>query len=237
MKYVFSSKEKLGDIVVKMPKAVEVFKAYEIDFCCGGSRSLIEAIKEHNLKEEEVLEKLQVAYEEVKDLKDESIDWTKAPLSSLVDYVVNTHHAYLVQELPKLSQLTTKILRVHGEDHGNVLSPVHKLFHTLKMELEQHLIKEEEIVFPLIKEYEANPSSELLDKTLKTINELESEHDEVGNILREIRKVTDGYTVPSDGCYSYDLTFKGLELLEGDTFQHVHLENNILFSRLETMKK
>jgi len=236
MKYIFSSNDKIGDIVVKLPKASEVFKAFQIDFCCGGNRPLIEAINENGLNEEVVLSKLQDAYEQVQGLKVEGTDWTKASFSDLIDHVINTHHAYLNQELPKLSELTRKIYRVHGADHTE-LSNVYKLFHTLKMELEQHLIKEEEIVFPLIKKYEANPSDELLEKTLNVITELEGEHEEAGNVLKELRKITNGYKMPSDGCQSYDLTFKGLELLESDTFQHIHLENNIMFPRLATLRK
>jgi len=236
MKYIFSSNDKIGDIVVKLPKASEVFKAFQIDFCCGGNRPLIEAINENGLNEEVVLSKLQDAYEQVQGLKVEGTDWTKASFSDLIDHVINTHHAYLNQELPKLSELTRKIYRVHGADHTE-LSNVYKLFHTLKMELEQHLIKEEEIVFPLIKKYEANPSDELLEKTLNVITELEGEHEEAGNVLKELRKITNGYKMPSDGCQSYDLTFKGLELLESDTFQHIHLENNIMFPRLAALRK
>lgn len=236
MKYVFSINDKIGDIVVKLPKAGEIFKEFKIDFCCGGGRTLAEAIKEQGLSEEEILLKLQRAYEKMQDLKDESNDWENASFSDLIDHVVNTHHAYLNEELPKLSQLVKTIYRVHGSNH-NELSKVYKLFHTLKMELEEHLIKEEEIVFPLIKEYESNQSHETLEKALKTIEELENEHDAAGDILKELRKITDDYTMPSDGCQSYDLTYRGLELLESDIFQHIHLENNIMFPRLSRFKK
>jgi len=172
----------------------------------------------------------------LQNLKSEDKNWTNISFSDLIDHVVNTHHAYLNVELPKLSELVRKIYRVHGEGHPE-LSDVYRLFHTLKMELEQHLIKEEEIVFPLIKQYEENPSHELLERTLKVINELEGEHEGAGDILKELRKVTNSYEMPSDGCYSYDLTFKGLEHLESDTFQHIHLENNIMFPRLASFKK
>lgn len=236
MKYVFSSNDKIGDIVVRLPKASEIFKEFQIDFCCGGHRPLIEAIKENGLEEEAVLAKLQEAYEEVKDLKDENIDWTQASFSDLIDHIVNTHHAFLYRELPKLSELTRKIYRVHGAGHSE-LADVYKLFHTLKMELEEHLIKEEEIVFPLIKQYEANPSDELLDKALVAIEELEGEHEGAGDILKELRKVTNNYQVPEDGCASYELTFRGIEMVESDTFQHIHLENNIMFPRLAALKK
>lgn len=236
MEYVFSSNDKIGDIVARMPKASEVFKVFKIDFCCGGHRPLMEAINEGGLNEEEVLSKLQEAYEEVKDLKSENEDWTKASFMNLIDHVVNTHHAYLNEVLPKLSQLTKTIYRVHGPSHGE-LSNVYKLFHTLKMELEEHLIKEEEIVFPLIKEYETNLSDEVLEKALKAIEELEGEHDAAGDLIKELRKITDDYTAPSDGCETYDLTYKLLENVESDLFQHIHLENNVMFPRLGALRK
>ncbi len=105
------------------------------------------------------------------------------------------------------------------------------------MELEEHLIKEEEIVFPLIKEYETNPSDKVLEKTLKAIEELESEHDAAGDIIKELRKITDDFTAPSDGCETYDLTYKLLEDVESDLFQHIHLENNVMFPKLASLRK
>lgn len=233
---VFHSSQKIGEIVTKFPKSADILKEYRIDFCCGGDRPLITAIREQGLNEAEILDRINNLYEEVKSVKTEDIDWEKESMSKLIDHVVNTHHAYLGVELPIISELTTKILRVHGEGHPE-LSKVHKLFHSLKMELEQHLIKEEEIEFPLIKKYEQNPSKEALEKILKVEKELEEEHVGAGDILKELRKITKDYTVPEDGCNSYRLTYKKLEELEADTFQHIHLENNILFPRLENENK
>ncbi|GLC30647.1 iron-sulfur cluster repair di-iron protein [Clostridium omnivorum] len=232
----FHSSQKIGEIVTKFPKSADILKEYRIDFCCGGDRPLITAIKEQGLNEAEILDRINNLYEEVKSVKTEDIDWEKESMSKLIDHVVNTHHAYLGVELPIISELTTKILRVHGEGHPE-LSKVHKLFHSLKMELEQHLIKEEEIEFPLIKKYEENPSKEALEKILKVEKELEEEHVGAGDILKELRKITKDYAVPEDGCNSYRLTYKKLEELEADTFQHIHLENNILFPRLENENK
>lgn len=236
MKGLFKSTEKIGDIAARFPKAMEIFKEYHIDFCCGGDAPLIHEIEEHNLNEEEVLSRLEEAYENYKATESEVKDWTKAAYGDLIEHVVNTHHAYLAQNLPKLSELTTKILRVHGDHHAE-LAKVHRLFHSLKMELEQHLIKEEERVFPLIKEFEKNPSLELLNKTVGIINELEDEHEGAGDILKELRKITSNYAVPHDGCRTYELTYLLLEELEGDLFMHIHLENNIMFPRFAEERK
>ncbi len=122
-------------------------------------------------------------------------------------------------------------MRVHGINH-NVLFRVHKLFSMLKTELEQHLLKEEQILFPLIKEYDINPSVNQLQKINEVINETEEEHEGAGDILKELRKITNDFKVPNDGCNTYVIAFKIIEELESDLFQHIHLENNILFKRM-----
>lgn len=223
----------IGEIVSLLPKASELFKQYGIDFCCGGNRPLAEAIKEQNLNEAEIMEKLNRNYEESKTKAEENKDFRNMSYDSLIDHIVDTHHTYMKKELPQISELVTKILRVHGLHHGDVLMRVHKLFHSLKTELEQHLFKEEAILFPLIKEYRENPSGELLNRVMQVMQETEDEHEGAGDILKELRKITGDYTVPADGCTTYRLTFRKLEEMESDLFQHIHLENNILFVRLE----
>jgi regulator of cell morphogenesis and NO signaling len=101
------------------------------------------------------------------------------------------------------------------------------------MELEQHLIKEEEILFPLIRKYEAEGTEELKKKIGEVIRETEEEHEAAGDILKELRSITEDYIVPTDGCATYSKTYKLLQELESDLFQHIHLENNILFRRFE----
>jgi len=236
MKNIFKSRDKIGDIVSKFPGAADIFKANKIDFCCGGNRQLKLAIEEGNLDEKQVLKDLNKKYELSKKMTETvDIDWQNSTLSELIDYIVNKHHAYLQENLPRVSELSNTILRVHGINHQE-LSKIHKLFHSLKTELEQHLIKEEEILFPLIKKYEENPSAEQLDKAFSVINELEEEHEDAGDVLKELRIVSKDYVVPDDGCNTYQLTYQLLEGLESDLFQHIHLENNILFPRLEKEK-
>ncbi len=226
----FNANQSLGEIVAIMPKASEVFKAYNIDFCCGGHRPLAEAIKEGKLNEEELLQKLDKTYEETKKIS-RQVDFRKMSNSDLIDHVVNTHHVYLRKTLPHLGELISTILRVHGPNHEELFK-VHKLFNNLKTELEQHLIKEEEILFPMIKEYEKTPSEELLKKIAKVVKETEDEHDAAGDILKELRKITGEYCIPDDGCTTYGLSYDTLKELESDLFEHIHLENNILFKRL-----
>lgn len=231
------SSEKIGDIVARFPSAADVFKEYKIDFCCGGDRPLNTVIKEQGLSEEEIIHKINNLFEKIKSttaLKDKN--WLEAPLSELVDHILNTHHAYLHENLPIISELTTKIMRVHGENHPELIK-VYKLFHTIKMELELHLTKEETLQYPAIREYEQSRSEADLNKAIKIIKELEDEHTGAGNILKELREITNEFELPKDACTTYGLTYTKLQELEADLFQHIHLENNILFPRLIALKK
>ena len=233
----FNSSQKIGEIVTNFPKAADIFKEYKIDFCCGGDRQLIIAIKEKNLNEVEVIDKLNNLYENYeKHLSSNDKNWTEAPLEELVDHIINKHHAYLWAEMPKIGELTTTILRVHGQNHPE-LSKVHKLFNTIKMELESHLSKEETTQYPAIREYVESKSENDLDNAIKIIKELEEEHTGAGDILKELRVVTNDYEIPADGCNTFKLAYAKLQEMESDIFQHIHLENNILFPRLYALKK
>ncbi|MDF2988155.1 MAG: iron-sulfur cluster repair di-iron protein [Eubacterium sp.] len=225
----FNTSQRIGDIVALFPKGGEVFKKFNIDFCCGGNRPLSEAIQEQGLDEKEIINKLEEAYSESKKLAGE-VDFLKMESRRLIEYIVNTHHAYLNRVLPEIGELTAKVLRAHGANHQELFR-VHKLFGSLKTELEEHLIKEEELLFPLLKEYENDKSESKLNNINRVMQETENEHEGAGDILKELRKITDNYSVPADGCRTFQLAYYLLEELEGDLFQHIHLENNILFKR------
>lgn len=232
MENSFNLNNKIGDIATKFPRAMEIFKRNKIDFCCGGDRPLELAVKENNLDGNKIVEELNNQYKiYVTDaIKDR--DWTIEPYDTFIDYIVNKHHGYLNETLPKLSQLAIKILRAHGAHHPE-LKEVHKLINSLKIELEQHLIKEEELVFPFVVEYQKTKNIDTLRKAVEEIQALEDEHEGAGTILKELREITNNYEVPADGCTSYTITYKLLSEVEDDTFRHIHLENNILFPRLD----
>ena len=229
----FTGIQSVGNIVAEFPQAAEIFKEYRIDFCCGGDRTLTAAVKELNLDENSILNKLNQTYVTMANQHNiiEEIDWREQSLTDLVDHIINTHHLYLQREMPQISDYVTKILRVHGVAHSE-LTKVHKLFHLLKLELEQHLIKEEEILFPLIKEYEKKPTNQNLEKIQSVTNDIENEHEQAGDIIKELRKITNQYVLPADACTSFRLAYQKLEEMESDIFQHIHLENNILHPRL-----
>jgi len=227
----FQGSETIGEVVAQFHGASNLLKENRIDFCCGGDRTLHTVLLQQNIAVTPFMEKLNEMYEKSQKDLDSAVNWLEMSSSDLIDHVVAEHHAYLQKELPLLSEFVSKILRVHGPNHGEELSQLHQLFHLMKTELDQHLIAEEETVFPLIKAYQFNPSSTLLEEISKAIVTLEADHTGVGDYLKGMRAVTLDYTLPPEACRTYTLTFQKLVELESDVFQHIHLENNILFPR------
>ncbi|MCC2249380.1 iron-sulfur cluster repair di-iron protein [Virgibacillus sp. AGTR] len=217
--------------IVKMfSKASDLFKEHQIDFCCNGDRPLKEAFAQNNLDGDAILKELNTNYQGWQ-ANDSTVDWGTFSISELVDHIVHTHHAYLLEELPALGEFVTKVFRRHGADQPHLIE-LHRLYNHFKVEMEEHTLKEENELFPLLKEYELNPNEKLLQQIYETIHKLEKEHDVVGEDLKEMRAITDGYQPPVNACGTYQITYARLAELEDDTFQHVHLENNILFKRI-----
>lgn len=230
----FTGSEKIGEIVALFPASSRLFKQYRIDFCCGGNRTLSSALQQRDIGEQIFLEQLNQLCQHADKEKEHSIDWRQAPISGLISHIVQTHHGYLQTQLPALGEYVGKILRVHGKDHAD-LAQLHRLFHGLKTELEQHLIFEEEVVFPLLEEYEQTSSQEALAKAVQILGKLEGEHHVVGDALKYIRAITNDYQPPQGACRTFTLTYQQLAELEEDILMHVHLENNILFPRVSAL--
>lgn len=227
----FQLTDDLGHIVEVFPGAGDYFMGLHIDFCCGGDRSLQEGIAAEGLEASKVLEGLNQAYSGFLERKEVYTDWAKEDRSRLIEHIINTHHQFLRRELPKLSELLFKILGVHGGHHPELFE-VHKTFNLLKLELEAHLVKEEIELFPAVKAFEAAGSASDREAFKAVIDGLEDEHTAAGDLIKHLRELTDHYSLPQDACPTFALTYEKLRALEKDTFEHIHLENNILFKYL-----
>lgn len=225
---IFTAEHTPADIVKVFPKASDLFKVYQIDFCCGGDRPLKQAFTENNLNEEDILFELNTIFQDWQKEDHEVTDWETYSPSELVDHITHVHHAYLMDELPALGEFVTKIYHVHGASHPH-LKELYRIYNEFKVEMEEHTIKEDHEVFPLIKEYELHPSEELKRDIRIANGDLEEEHDVAGNLLKQMRVITNGFTPPENACGSYHITYERLAEMEDNTFQHVHLENNVLF--------
>jgi regulator of cell morphogenesis and NO signaling len=219
----------VSQTVVRYPKLAEYFRSKGIDYCCGGKISLHQVSIDKGLDINQLIDDLtQYIGDDYSSLEEDS--WATASSGDLIAHIVNKHHLFLRNNLPQLHQHVVKVARVHGDSEPHLLQ-VEKLFEQLKLELLEHTNKEEEQVFPKMIHWEEDGELEVLTQLRSSISELESEHDNAGDILRAIRQATNEYQLPEHACTTYQMTYRQLEELEGMTFTHVHLENNILFPR------
>lgn len=227
----FTAEQTPAEIVKMFPKASDLFKQRKIDFCCGGNRPLTDVFAEKSIDGTTILSELNAAYEDWKSEDNTVTDWDAYSASDLIDYITRTYHDSLEEELPALNGFVTRVFKVHGEDHPH-LKELYRLYHLFQTEMEEHTIKENNEVFPLIKKYEKQPSDELLAQIHEANGGLEDEHDTTGNLLKQIREVTNDFTLPAGACNTYRMTYARLAELESNTFDHIHLENNVLFKKL-----
>jgi regulator of cell morphogenesis and NO signaling len=148
------------------------------------------------------------------------------PPVELIEHIMSTHHAYLRSELPRLHAMTERVARVHG-GHTPSLVEVHEVFTEMAAELDSHLMKEEEILFPAIVEMVGKGTTSLpVDGPIACMLH---EHDDVGAALSRLRELTNGFNPPPEACNTYRALFAGLAELEDDLHRHIHLENSVLF--------
>jgi regulator of cell morphogenesis and NO signaling len=217
----------IGEIVALDYRAAAVFKEAGIDFCCGGKKSIDETCSEKGINKDELIGKLEKLESTPNTTTHNFIEWEPG---FLCDYIMNTHHKFVLKSLPELIEYTQKISSVHGDRHPE-LTEVAKLFSEINRELLQHLKNEEEVLFPAIREAFKSGSKEAKNTIISEISRLSDEHEFAGGAMDKINVITGNYKVPADGCNTYQVTFKLLEQFEDDLHTHVHLENNILFPK------
>ena len=223
----------LAQIVNSNHKAATIFEKYHLDFCCKGKRLLEVACSEQQLALSQVEEELRNVFAKQ---EKELIDFDKMNLTQLCDYILQTHHAYVKNEMPQIYAYLQKVSSKHGERHPEFYK-IFQIFIAVKEEMVGHMKKEELILFPRIKELEKlvdyeNGQLQLNIGYLQSpITVMEHEHDHAGDQMNDIRILSNDYTPPADACTTYRLSFAALKAFEFDLHQHVHLENNILFPK------
>jgi regulator of cell morphogenesis and NO signaling len=217
----------VGEIVANDFRTAAIFKKAGIDFCCGGKQSFADACTENGINalelESEIAETSAEPQNEFMNFK----NWDPVFLSN---YIVNTHHKYVLKTLPELVFYTQKIASVHGENHAELVE-VAGLFSQINDELLQHLKNEEEVLFPAIRKVAEENQTEAKQTIISEITRMFGEHDFAGGAMDKINRITGGYKIPGDACNTYRVAFQLLEQFEDDLHTHVHLENNILFPK------
>ncbi|MDO5607900.1 MAG: iron-sulfur cluster repair di-iron protein [Capnocytophaga sp.] len=228
----------IGEYVADDFRTAAVFKKHKIDFCCRGGRVLQEVCNEKGIDYEVITEELAQASQKA----DSGIDFNVFPLDLLADYIEKTHHRYVKEKTPVLLQFLDKLCRVHGDRHPELFA-INDHFKASATDLEEHFMKEEQILFPFIRSMvEAGISGEPLARphfgTVENpVSIMMDDHDAEGERFRIIASLTDNYTPPADACNTYRVTYAMLQEFEDDLHKHIHLENNILFPKAIRLEK
>jgi len=231
------SNKRIGDIVSENYNAAAIFREFGIDFCCGGGISLQEACEKNGVELTDVSSRLENLSATNPYSGDNYAAWTPA---FLIDYIVNTHHQFVKQKSDEIAAYAAKVARVHGDRYPENVE-IHQTFQELIMELLEHLQEEEQDVFPLIKRVAAKkesgerPTETELSELKEELVKMVSEHEHAGDLMAEIRSLSHQFTPPADACATYRILYQNLEGFEADLHKHVHLENNILFQKMEEL--
>jgi regulator of cell morphogenesis and NO signaling len=219
----------VGEVVAADFRTAAVFERFGIDFCCSGRRTLEEACRAAAAEPDAVVRALD-ALPPAGDTDDDLTQW---PIPRLIDFILSTHHAYVRSAMPDIARHLAKLTEVHGARHPE-LSRVVAYFDQIVGDLSQHMMKEEQVLFPYVRELAEREEScgrtqSPFGTVANPIRMMEREHQEVGDAMRIIRELTRGYAAPEDGCTTYVISMAELHEFERDLHRHVHLENNVLF--------
>lgn len=228
-----ASQKNIGEFVAEDYRTAAVFEKYGIDFCCGGQTTLAAACREKGLDPGAVQQEIDAAKSEP--LK-RSENYTAWELTFLADYIVNTHHVYLNDELGPIAAYARKIAEVHGANHPEVIE-IATIFGKIAADMVDHLREEEVVLFPAIRRVDAAgkagtpPAAEDRAAIEASLEKLGREHEVIGDAVHEIRHLAKDYAIPEDVCNTFAVTYRKLREFEDDLHKHVHLENNILFPK------
>ncbi len=227
---ILDPEQSVGDFVRQKPTRARVFESLKIDYCCGGKISRIRACEKRGIEVNEVLQA--ITANDAQSNTAPLVDVDAMGLTELADHIEATHHAYLREELPRLDLMTKKVSRVHGDKDQRLLT-MREAFVALKAELEPHMMKEERILFPIVRQMETctERQENHCGSVANPIRQMEHEHDQAGNALAILRESTDDYTPPQWACNTYRAMLDSLAQLESDMHQHIHKENNVLFPK------
>ncbi len=220
----------VAQMAVSHPSALSVFEKYNIDYCCGGHRTLEDACLRKGLDpvtiRREILQSASAEYTLRPDL------WSS---SLLVDFIIQNHHNYVSEAIPEIKFLLDKVCNAHGNDNSELLT-IREDFAELAEELTDHMKKEEFVLFPAIKRLEAQSDNDhpLSSAIQSPIVAMEHEHTIAGDLIKHIRSLSNDYTPPDFACPTYRITYQKLQEFDNDLMRHIHLENNILFERMKT---
>ncbi|EPE9872096.1 iron-sulfur cluster repair di-iron protein ScdA [Staphylococcus pseudintermedius] len=222
---MIATQDKVADIVTHYPKTADVFRKHGIDFCCGGQISLEEAVSNHpKLSLTPLLQELEDASQQ----QGEGMQPQYLSVPSLIQYIQARYHDTLREEFKQLTPYVTKLSRVHGPNHPNLVT-LKSTFDAFKSAMLTHTDEEDQNVFPKLVRSANGETVEDIDAVVQS---LVDDHDEAGALLQQMRELTHDFQPPAEACGTWRLVYDRIAHLERETHAHVHLENHVLFPKI-----
>jgi len=220
----------VAQLAISNPGALAVFTKYNIDYCCGGYQSLDDACKKGGLDADVIMQEILKTSDREAGVAVHPEHWSSA---FLVEYIVQNHHHYVTKGIPEIQALLDKVCEAHG-DYCKELLTIRENFFDLSEELTVHMQKEELVLFPAIKRLDVRVNDDTLKSSVQMpIDVMEHEHVVAGDLIKQIRTLSNNYTPPDFACPTFRITYKKLQEFDADLMRHIHLENNILFERFK----
>jgi len=219
------SKIHIADIAVTFPHAVEILSKYNLDYCCGGKKPFVKVCEKAGLNPELIWSEIESS--RANRGMDNRMQFDLWDTSLLINFIEQHHHSYVRQSIPKIKELLNKVCSAHGED-SPFLIMVRDDFNEVAEELLNHMPKEEQVLFPALRELQNGATAPNLSAPISV---MEHDHERAGALIKSIRTLTNNYTPPSYACPTFKVTYIMLDQFDKDLMQHIHLENNILFPK------
>jgi len=221
----------IGEIVAEDIRTANVFNQYGLDFCCGGGKTVHAACAEKGINPEELLNSIRSVTDSTAPVE----QFMEMSLDKLIDHIYDQHHLYIYKHGKPTAEFINKVARVHGERHPETIE-IAKLYNDLLADLNQHMMKEEQILFPAIKRI-VTESGNFGSFINGPITVMKMEHDNAGEILKKMDQLSNSYSLPEDACNTYRAAYSNLKALEDNIHVHIHLENNILFPKALSLEE
>lgn len=224
----------ISDIVKLDYRTADVFKKFQVSFCCSGAMGLKSACEVKGIDYEQISSELKEATRNL--ILPNNLPFGEWNIDFLIDFIFNIHHTYIYRVAPSLCSTLESFTLGHQTKYPE-LTRILGLFSNLTELLLLHNRHEDEIIFPYIKQIDSayrrkEPYGNLFVRTLrKPLHIIEREHIQIQKLLYDLKTETNQFTAPEKACLSYQVIIKKLEEAYNNFLQHKFLEDAILFPR------
>lgn len=164
------------------------------------------------------------------------------PSKDIVTYLKMTHSSYLNEKLPEIEVLIEELQHAETEDEKYILL-IRNFYEGYKNELTEHIMHEEEVVFPYVLTVEEICKIGVVSDRNREIYEsfsilkYQDAHDDVEEKLMDLKTIMIKYLTPPLNTNLYHKIIQLLFMLEQDLSYHARIEDKVLLPKMIAMEK